>query len=75
MEHQPVYDDTFPRGEPCRLAIGHLPDDENEYYWTAHYEKRRRERDNPPVTDAVVETVLTEGFVHDAGRSSDDEHK
>lgn len=58
--------DEFPAGPECQLAVTDIPDDENEYGWTDHYENESRERSNPPVTDAVVTEILTEGVVREA---------
>jgi hypothetical protein len=55
--------DSFPGGEPCEIDIGDLPDDEDEYGWTSHYEHDSRERTNPDVTQERIDSLLTTGVV------------
>jgi len=55
--------DTFPGGEPCDIDIDDLPDDEDAYGWTNHYENDSRNRSNPDVTDDRVGSLLTTGVV------------
>lgn len=55
--------DSFPAGHQCDLTIADLPDDENDYGWTNHYENESRKRTNPDVTDEIVDELLTTGAV------------
>jgi len=58
--------DTFPAGGECDLTVEDMPDDENEFGWTNHYENESRKRRNPDVTDEVLEELLTEGVCKEA---------
>lgn len=58
--------DTFPAGMQCKVCVTGMPDDENEFGWTDHYENESRERTNPDVTQDVIEELLTEGVCREA---------
>jgi len=53
----------FPAGESCPLTVDALPDDEEAFGWTTHYEEESRCRSNPSVTNAVVSELLTDGVL------------
>lgn len=55
--------DSFPAGHPSDITIDDLPNDENAYGWTNHYENESRERTNPDVTDEIIDELLTTGAV------------
>lgn len=57
-----LLEEDFPRGVACDMYASDLPDDEMEFGWTDHYEKRRRERDNPKVTDEIVDELINDGM-------------
>lgn len=55
--------DEFPAGSECDLTIDDLPDDEDDFWWTKHYEEETRPRQNPDVTDEIVDRLLSDGVV------------
>lgn len=57
--------DTFPAGRQCGTNVADMPDDEDSFGWTAHYEESRQ-RTNPDVTDEVIETLLTDAICREA---------
>jgi hypothetical protein len=58
--------DTFPAGHECDLTVEDIPDDENQFGWTDHYENESRERTDPDVTEEVLTELLTEGVCKEA---------
>lgn len=58
--------DTFPAGAECDLTVEDIPDDENVFGWTDHYENTSRKRRNPDVTSDVIAELLTEGVCKEA---------
>lgn len=55
--------DEFPAGARCDLTCDDLPDDEDGFYITGHYHDMRTGRQNPSVTDDVVDALLNDSEV------------
>lgn len=58
--------DEFPAGPECDLEPEDVPDDEDEFETTQHYDDRRNNRQNPNITETVVDYLLNNGEVREA---------
>lgn len=56
----------FPAGYECDLTCSDVPNDEDEFSKTDHYDDRRHKRSDPNVTDAVIDTLLNDAVVREA---------
>lgn len=58
--------DEFPAGQPCDLTVADVPSEIEKFSTEQHFDERRRTRQNPNVTDEVIEHLLTDSIVRRA---------
>lgn len=63
--------ETFPAGDECVLTVDELPDHEEAFGWTLHYEEESRTRTNPSVTKDVLDELLSDGVVRRSTHHTD----
>lgn len=59
-------DKNFPRGKECELDNSDVPDHEQMFKWSPHYNEFSRHRTDPDVTEEIVNELLNDSMVNKA---------